>query len=448
MTRYDMVVIGGGNTGLAVANRVATAGRRVVLVDKGPIGGLCSLAGCNPKKVFVRASAVLDEVRRASEHGIEVGNVSIDWERVWRRKHSFTDPVPESTERGLAEKGVDRVRGVARFTSSDALIAADQELRADAFVIATGSTPRRFTVPGAELMKTTDDILELRQPPERMVIVGAGVIAFEFAHVFARVGTLVTILMRSKRALANFDDDFAQLAVEFGRTLGIEFIPDTTVTGVRESNAGLVVEFDSANGGDSREADFVLNAAGRVAAIESLNLQAAGVETWKRGIAVDEFLRSRTNRSVFAGGDVHGVLQLSPVASYEGRVIARNFLEGNVVKADYATVPQAIYTTPPLAAVGLTESAARSKGIDVDVRSSDMKSWKVYAIAGEPVAHAKVIAERNSGRIIGAQLFGAGAEDNIHIFALAMRCGITAADLKEAVYAYPTFAGTIQSAVP
>ncbi|GAC1430439.1 MAG: NAD(P)/FAD-dependent oxidoreductase [Thermoanaerobaculia bacterium] len=448
MTRYNMVVIGGGNTGLAAANRVAAAGRRVALVDKGPIGGLCSLAGCNPKKVFVRASEALDHVRRAAEHGIDVGKVSIDWERVWRRKHSFTDPVPESTERGLADKGVTRLHGFARFTSPDTLVAEGEELRADAFVIATGSTPRRLSVPGGELAKTTDDILEVRQPPERMVIIGAGVVAFEFAHVFVRVGTRVTILMRTRRALAGFDDDFAQLAVDFARTIGIEIIADSNIARLRESAGAVIVEYNSGNGAELREADFVLNAAGRVAAIEGLDLQAGGIETWKRGVAVDEFLRSRTNRRVFAGGDVHGILQLSPVASYEGRVIARNFLEGDVLKADYGTVPQAIYTTPPLASVGLTEGEARAAGLAVDVRMSDMKSWKVYAIAGEPVAHAKVIADRATGRILGAQLFGAGADDNIHFFALAIRCGLTTTDLKDAVYAYPTFASAIGSTVP
>ncbi len=441
-------MIGGGNTGLAVANRVSAAGRRVILIDRGPVGGLCSLAGCNPKKVFVRASEVLDEVRRASEHGIDIGTITIDWERVWRRKHSFTDPVPESTERGLAAKGVARIRGIARFAAPDMLIAADEEVRGGAFVIATGSRPRPLTFEGAELVKTTDDILELRHPPERMVVIGAGVVAFEFSHVFARLGTRVTILMRTSRALAGFDDNFSEHAVQFTKTLGVEFIMDARVTSVNQSNGALRVDFTHADGAASREADFVLNAAGRVAAIAELDLVAAEVETSRRGVVVDEFLRSRTNRRVFAGGDAHGILQLSPVASYEGRVIARNFLEGDVVKADYTTVPQVIYTTPPLATVGLTETEARARDIAIDVATNDMKSWKVYAIAGEEVAWAKVVSERGGGRVLGAQLFGAGAGDNIHFFALAIRCGITSTELKEFVYAYPTFASAIQSAVP
>ena len=129
-------------------------------------------------------------------------------------------------------------------------------------------------------------------------------------------------------------------------------------------------------------------------------------------------------------------------------MIARNFLEGDVVKADYRVVPQAIYTTPPLATVGWTETEARQSGRNVKVRMSDMKSWKVYAIAGEPVAWAKVVVDAETDRVLGAQLFGAGAADNIHVFALAIRTGLTAADLREAVYAYPTFASAIQSAVP
>ncbi len=447
MKQFDLVVIGGGNTGLTVANRVSLAGRRVALVDKGPVGGLCSLAGCNPKKVFVRASEVLDEVRRAAEHGVDVSNIAVDWERVWRRKHSFTDPVPESTEQGLAQKGVERIRGVARFITPDILIGADEELRADAFVIATGSTPRRLTFPGAELTRTTDDILELRRPPERMVIVGAGVVAFEFAHVFARLGTQVTILMRSHRALGGFDDDFVEHAVEFTKTLGVEFIPETKVTAVRESNGAMRVDFACPGCSHWREADFVLNAAGRVPAIDELDLPAAHVETWRRGVLVNDYLRSTTNRRIFAGGDAHGLLQLSPVASYDGRIIARNFLEGDVATVDYSSVPQAIYTTPPLATVGLTETEARQRGLTVKVSVNNMKSWKVYAIAGEPVAWAKIVADASSGRILGAQLFGAGAGDTIHIYALAIRCALTTNDLSEMVYAYPTFASTTQSAV-
>ncbi|HYS54626.1 MAG TPA: NAD(P)/FAD-dependent oxidoreductase [Thermoanaerobaculia bacterium] len=444
--QVDMVVIGGGNAGLSAAYRVARAGKRVVLVDKGPVGGLCSLAGCNPKKVFVRASEVLETVRESGKHGVNVGKISVDWETVWKRKHAFTDPVPEWTEKSLADAGVQRVRAVARFLDQQTIAAGDDQWQAEGFVIATGSHPRRLQIPGAELLKTSNDVLELRKPPARMVVIGSGVVAFEFSHVFARLGTKVTMLMRGRGGLTGFDDNFAELALEFTREhLGVEFMPMTDLTAIHKDGNAYRVEC-ACNGREVvREADFVLNAAGRDAAVEDLNLAAANVETSQRGVVVDNFLRSKTNRRVFAGGDAHGIRQLSPVASYEGRVIAQNFLQGDVRQVDYTTVPQSIFTTPPLASVGLTETIAREMGRDITVHTADMSQWTVYAIAGEPIARAQVVAEKKTRKVLGAQLFGAAASENIHLFALAIQCGLTIDHLAEMVYAYPTFASTIQS---
>lgn len=448
MANYDLVVIGGGNTGLSAAYRVARAGKKVALVDKGPVGGLCSLAGCNPKKVFVRATEVLDEIRRAGEHGIRTGPVSIDWSRVWERKKSFTDPVPGQTEESLQKRGIDLIRGEARFVSTDALAVGDRTLGAAGFVVATGSHPRRLRFPGAELAKTSDDVLELQEPPKRMVIVGAGVVAFEFGQVFARLGTMVTMLSRRGRALAGFDEDFIENVVKFTETLRVEFLKETEVQSVVQTESGLRIELSASGERRAIEADFVLNSAGRVAAVESLDLPRAGVEASEKGVVVDDYLRSPGNRRVFAGGDAHGVRQLSPVASYEGRVIARNFLEGDVEEVDYSRIPRAVYTVPPLASVGLTEEEARRAGKAIDVAANDMTSWKVYAIAGEALAGAKVVTERGTGQILGAQLLGAGAAENIHVFALAMHAGITAEHFKRMVFAYPTFASALESTLP
>ena len=448
MSAFDFVVIGGGNTGLAAANAVARAGRKVALVDRGPLGGLCSLAGCNPKKVFVRAVEVLDEVRRAGEHGVATGEVSIDWSRVWARKHSFTDPVPERTEESLRKRGIEIVRGVARFAAPDAIEVEGRPIAAQGFAVATGSRPRPLEFPGADLVRTSDDALELRQPPKRMVVIGAGVVAFEFAHVFSRLGTAVTMLIRGDRALSEFDRDFIAPVADFTRSLGVAFVEGAEVARVTAREGALAVEAKTGGGPRTIPADFVLNAAGRVAALDDLDLGKAGVARDAHGIAVDEFLRSPGNRRVFAGGDAHGRFQLSPVASYEGRVIARNFLEGDVERADYTTVPRAVFTVPPLALAGLTEEAARKKGTRVAVAANDMKEWKVYAIAGEPQARAKVVADAGTGRILGAQLFGPAAGELIQIFAMALRYRVTVEEFRSMVFAYPTFASALESALP
>jgi glutathione reductase (NADPH) len=448
MRDFDLIVIGGGNTGQAAAHAVARAGRKVALVDRGPVGGLCSLAGCNPKKVFVRATEVLQEVRDAEAHGIHVEGVRMDWQRVWERKRSFTDPVPEQTEKSLAKSGVELIRGEARFVSPEVLRAGQTELRAQAFVIATGSHPRRLTFPGAEYLKISDDVLELREPPRRMVMVGAGVVASEFSHVFARLGTKVTMVMRTKRSLANYDDDFVAPLVRYSRDkLGIEFLTDSDVESVEKTGEELRVHIRTADGSITRDADFVLNAAGRVPSIEALALENAGVKVGPKGVLVDSFLRSTTNRRVFAGGDAHGKWQLSPIASYEGRLITRNFLEGDVQPADYSAIPHAVYTVPPLAAVGLTEAEAQEAGREVVVKKNEMTRWTVYAIAGAHLAFAKVLLDSSSGLIVGAQLLGDGAAEDIHLFALAIRAGIPAAELSEMVYAYPTFASAISHLV-
>ncbi|MEX1243179.1 MAG: NAD(P)/FAD-dependent oxidoreductase [Thermoanaerobaculia bacterium] len=445
MANYDFVVIGGGNTGLSAAYRVARAGKKVALVDKGPVGGLCSLAGCNPKKVFVRATEVLDEIRRAGEHGIRTGPVSIDWSRVLERKKSFTDPVPGQTEESLQKRGIDRIRAEARFLGPDALAAGDRVLQAEGFVVATGSHPRRLAFPGANLVKTSDDVLELQEPPKRMVIVGAGVVAFEFGQVFARLGTKVTMLMRHGRALAGFDEDFIENVVKFTEDLGVEFLKETEVHSVVQTESGLRIELSAGGKRRAIEADFVLNSAGRVAAVESLDLLKAGVVASEKGVVVDDYLRSPGNRRIFAGGDAHGTRQLSPVASYEGRVIARNFLEGDVEEVNYSTIPRAVFTVPPLASVGMTEEEARKAGRATEVAVNDMTNWKVYAIAGEAIARAKLVTEKGTGQILGAQLWAAGAAENIHIFALAMHAGITAEHFKRLVFAYPTFASALES---
>ena len=443
-SRYDFIAIGGGNTGLAASYRIAAAGRQVALVDRGPVGGLCGLAGCNPKKVLVRATEVLDEVRHAGQHGIDAPVRGVDWGRVIARKRTFTDPVPADTEAGLAKAGVELIGGEARFVSPEKIAVDGREISAEGFVIGTGSKPRPLAFPGADLVAITDDILNHPRPPENLVILGAGVVAFEFGQVFARLGSHVTFLMPSDRPLRGADETLVDALVAYSReALRIEFVAHARVRAVTASQARFFVEVEIGATERVFEADFVLNGAGRVANLEALNLSAAGVAADKKGVVVDAYLRSPGNRRVFAGGDAHGRRQLSPVASYEGRVVAKNFLEGDVQEVTYDAIPQAVYTVPPLAWVGKTEAEARQAGLKVKVNDFDMETWKIYAIAGEKPARIKLVMQEGSRRILGAHLYGAGAGELINIFAMAIRFNLTAADLEKMVWAYPTFCSVL-----
>jgi glutathione reductase (NADPH) len=444
MKHYDFVAIGGGNAGLTAAAKIAGAGHKTALIDKGAVGGLCSLNGCNPKKVFVRATELLNEIRRAAKFGVEVAEPQVNWARVMERKESFTNPVTAQTEASLKEQGIDLIQGSPQFVSRNALAINGEEIEAGAFVIATGSYPRPLQFTGAELTKTSNDILGLGEIPKRLVIIGAGVVAFEFGQVFARLGSQVTMLVRGERALAGEDEDMVDALVEFSKALGINIITKAAPVSLITESGALLLQFEAGGSSESLAADFVLNAAGRIPSIETLALDKAEVETTRRGIVVNDFLRSRSNPHIFAAGDAQGRLQLSPVASYEGRVVARNFLEDDVERADYEAIPRAIYTIPPLASVGLTEAEAQKRGLDVTVTKSDMTNWKVNAIieGGEP-ARAKIITEKASGRIVGAHLWGANAGDNINLFALAIKHKIAADDIKNMVFAYPTLASAL-----
>ncbi len=444
MKRYDFVAIGGGNAGLTAASKVAGAGHKTALIDKGAVGGLCSLNGCNPKKVLVRATEILNEIRRAATFGVEVAEPGVNWSRVMERKESFTSPVTPQTEASLKEAGIDLIQGSPQFIASNALEINGEEIEANTFVIATGSYPRPLEFVGAELAKTSNDILALREIPRNLVIIGAGVVAFEFGQVFARLGSRVTLLVRGDRALPGEDEDLVDALVEFSKTLGIKIITQATPRSIVQRRAELVIEFKADGKAESLAADFILNAAGRIPSIDTLALDKAKVETTNRGIVVTDFLRSKTNPNIFAAGDAQGRLQLSPVASYEGRVVAKNFLEGDTERADYEAIPRAIFTIPPLASVGLTEAEARKRGLDVNVTNSNMTDWKVNAIieGGEP-ARAKVITEKSSGHIIGAHIWCANAGENINFFALAIKHKIPADEIKNMVFAYPTLASAL-----
>jgi glutathione reductase (NADPH) len=431
---YDFIALGGGNAGLGASKGVRAAGKKVALIDPMPIGGLCGLRGCNPKKVLVRATEVLHIVKEAGEHGIGPIDAPIDWRAVIERKQRFTDPVTPRTEKSLRDAGIDYIRAAPRFIAPDRLDVEGRTLSFDGLAIATGSAPRRLSFPGAQYVSSSDDLLELETIPRHLVIIGAGVVGFEFAHVFARLGSSVHMLVRGREILKGREADLVSRLVQHTRTLGVTFHEEVEVQAVTEKQGAYEVELSNTT---CLAADFVLNASGRPANLEGLALEKANVKYNAHGIEVTDYLRSPGDPRVFAGGDAHGKRELSPVASYEGAIIAHNFLHGDERRADYSAIPSAIFTIPPFASVGVTEDAAR-KERDIDVAAQDMSEWLVFAIAGEKPAHGKVIFEKSTGRVLGAHLFGPAADEHIHVFAMAMRYGITRQQLREMIYVYPS----------
>lgn len=436
----DLVVIGTGAGGSSPASRCGEAGWRVAVVDDQPYGGTCAVRGCDPKKVLVGAADLVAWHRRMAGHGV-AADARMEWPALMRFKRTFTDPVPASREAAFQKAGIATYHGAARFIGEDCLMVPGRELEARHFVIASGADPKRLDIPGEEHLRTSTDFLELDQLPKRIALVGAGYIAFEFAHIARRAGAEIVMLGREK-ALAQFDQDLVQRLVAHTRTLGVDVRLNAPATAIEACGGGYRVHFGGPSGDEALEADLVVHAAGRVPKTRELDLGTAKVRTDARGaVEVNEHLQSMSNPRIYATGDATlppGSLSLTPVATHEGLVVTSNLLHGNQKKPDYRGIPSVVFTIPPLAAVGLTEAQALRQGLDVRVKREDTSQWYSNRRVNESCAMFKTIVENGSDRILGAHLLGPHADEVINLFALAIRHGLTATDLKHQIYAYPT----------
>lgn len=363
-TTVDMIVIGTGSAAQNVAYTCRASGWSVAVVDSRPFGGTCQLRGCDPKKVLVGVAELVDWSRRLQDKGISAPGLSIKWPDMMRFKRTFTDPVPEQTEHSFAEAGITVRHGRARFVDRTAVRVGDDTLVGHHVVIATGARHASLGIPGEEYLTTSTQFLELDNLPPRVVFVGGGYIAFEFAHIAARAGAGVQILHRGARPLNKFDPDLVSQLVQATRDLGVEVQLNTAVTAIERRGDHVLVHAQTGVQEHTIEADLVIHAAGRVPEIDDLELEQAGIARQKDGVSVNAYLQSVTNPAVYAAGDsvASGGFPLTPVAGMQGDIVARNLLEGNQHTPNYTGIPSVVFTTPPLARVGLDEEAAHAQG--------------------------------------------------------------------------------------
>jgi glutathione reductase (NADPH) len=440
---YQLVVIGTGTAAMVAAMRVRAAGWSVAMIDFRPFGGTCALRGCDPKKMLVSGATAVDHARRMHGKGI-AGDVRIDWPALMAFKRSFTDPIPEKHEERYAAKGIDTYHGRARFTGRNGLTVDGEALEAEHVLIAAGAEPVKLGIAGEEHLIANEEFLNLEQLPRRIVLVGGGYIAAEFSHIAARAGTQVTIFQHGERMLKHFDPDLVGWLMEKFQALGINVVTGATVQAIERTASGYRVRSTSARGEIAAEADTVVHAAGRAPALESLDLDTAGISHEHGRLKLNEYLQSVSNPAVYAAGDAAQMgPPLTPVSSHDAKVVAANLLEGNRHKPDYAGVPSVAFTIPPIAAVGLSEAQAREQGIKFRVKSEKASGWFTALQAAEPTYGFKVLVDEATDRIVGAHLVGPHADEVINLFALAIRQGVTASQIKTTIFAYPTGASDI-----
>ncbi len=448
-TPVDVIVLGTGEAAQTVAYTCREAGWSVAVVDSRPFGGTCQLRGCDPKKVLVGVAELADWSRRMQGKGVSAPGLSLTWSEMIRFKRTFTDPRPVQNEQGFAEAGITARHGRAHFVDRTSIQVGEDTFVGRHVVIATGARHATLGIPGEEHLTTSTQFLELDELPRRIVFVGGGYIAFEFAHIAARAGAQVQVLHRGSRPLKQFDPDLVSMLVQATRELGIEVHLRTQVEAIERQGNTLRVHAQTDRQEQTVEADLVVHAAGRVPEIDDLDLAAAGVTREQDGVSVNDYLQSVSNPAVYAAGDAvaSGGFPLTPVAGMQGGIVASNLLEGNRQTPNYSGIPSVVFTTPPLARVGMTEEEAHAHGLHFRTRHEDTSGWYSSRRVALPHTGYKVLVEESTERILGAHLLGLHAEEVINLFALAIRAGLRASDLRSMVYAYPTSASDVSSMV-
>jgi glutathione reductase (NADPH) len=440
METYDLIVVGTGEGGSGVATRCAKTGWRVAVIDDEPYGGTCALRGCDPKKVLVGLSDLVDWHRRMTGLGVG-GDVRLDWRALMRFKRTFTESVPQKKEQAYQNLGIATYHGAGRFSAPDRFSVEGKTLESRFFLIASGAKPASLGIEGEEFLGTSTDFLDLDSLPARIALIGAGYIAFEFAHIAARAGAKVVMFGRG-RPLKAFDSDLVARLIEHTRKLNIDIRLESPVRTVEPRGSEFRVTFLGAAGPGEISADLVVHAGGRVPKTHELDLGSANVATDHRGgVKVNSWLQSVTNPKVYAAGDCAaslGAVPLTPVAAHQSAIVASNLLHGNTKSPDYRAIPSVVFTTPALASVGLTEEQALARGEKVRVKCEDTGKWFSSRSVCQPTSMYKTLTDETTGRIVGAHLLGPRAEELINLFALAIRHEVSATDLAHGIFAYPT----------
>lgn len=444
---FDVFVIGTGSAGKQVAKRCVKAGMKVAIADNREYGGTCSNRGCDPKKVLLNASEIIARTADMAQVGV-TDVAAINWQALQQFKEKFVSAIPVGTEEDLEALGITMYHQSPQFIEDGLLIVEGKKVTADKVVIATGLIPRPLHFQGGDLFKTSDDFLALPELPESIIFIGGGYIAMEFAHIAARCGVAVTIIERGERILDRFDEAITGHLQEVSKELGITFIFNATVKKATLLKKNTRVFYEQ--GGEEKEAKaaLIFNTAGRVPSIAMLDLEKAQVETTVRGIKVNTFLQSVSNPNVYACGDVadSGSLPLTPLSSLEGHHVGVQLVDGRHKEFTFPTIPTAVYTSPQLARVGLSETEAKEQGIDYTVQEEHVPNWfSVKRLHSKNYCYKTL--KSTDDKILGAEILAPEASEMINLFAMAIQQELTATAFKNIIFAYPTFASDTQSMV-
>ncbi|MEM6676417.1 MAG: glutathione-disulfide reductase [Pseudomonadota bacterium] len=435
---YDLFVIGGGSGGVRAARLTAASGFKVGIAEEYRFGGTCVIRGCVPKKLMVYASTYAEHFEDAAGFGWDVGPRSHDWSKLREAKEREITRLE-----GLYAKNVEKAGGDTfplRATVVDphtVMLADGRQFSAKHILIATGGAPRVPEFPGHEHAITSNEIFDLDAMPKRILILGGGYIACEFAGIMNGLGSAVTLAYRGPRILRTFDNDLSDHIAEEMVKKGIDLRLNANIVSIEKTNEGLLATLSD---GSTVTADVVLAALGRQPATGGLGLETVGVELAPNGaVRVDDYSQSSVP-SIYAVGDVTSRMELTPVAIREGVAFHETVFKGNPTKPDHALVATAIFTQPEVGTIGISEQVARAEGRDIEIYRARFRPM-VHTLSGrDEKMLMKLIVDRTARTVLGVHISGHGAGEMIQMAAVAIKMGATKEDFDRTVAVHPTAA--------
>ena len=445
MTHYDLIVLGSGSAARdAAAKAVQQCDASVALVESTRWGGSCPNVACKPTKAYLGVAELFHDVNHlAGKLGIDVGPARLDLTRVKARKDSLKKG-DAKWKQDLQEAGFDNYEGEAELVGRGAVRVGDAELSAERILIATGSRTAVPPIEGIDDIDWIDHVsaLELTELPESLLVLGGGPVGLEFAQIFARFGSRVTVVQMADRISPRCDEQAsAVLHTALEEDDGIEFVLSSTVTSVRRDGDEVV----AAVGSEEIRVAKLLLASGRAPNVEALHVDELGIEHDRAGILVDEFMRTSVG-GIWAAGDVTGRYQFTPIAQYQARIAIGDMFGLEPTPADYSVLPTSIFTEPELASVGLTEQEARDQGIEHDVVVHDIKHVQRSSYKEQKRGLYKIVYETVTGRVLGLHVVAPNGGDIVNGFSLGLRLGATVEDLAAMHHVFPTFAEGVKAA--
>ena len=436
---YDLFTIGAGSGGVRASRVAAAHGAKVAVAEEFRVGGTCVIRGCVPKKMLVYGAHFAEDLKDAQSFGWATEGCTFDWRTLRDNVLGEVDRLNGLYRQTLENHGVEIIEQRATVTGPNEVTLADGTKKTARFIlIATGARPHVPSCPGHELGITSNDAFHLEAVPKRILIAGAGYIANEFAGIFNEFGSKVTLINRSDQLLRGYDESMRDRLLQISTFKGIQFRFNAEFRGIRKNDDGSLTV--SMTNHDDIEVDCVMFATGRLPNTEGLGLEQLGVELTERGaVKVDQYSQSTVD-SIYAVGDVTDRIQLTPVAIREGQAFADTAFGDKPTRVDYTCVPNAVFSHPPIAGVGMTEGEARNKLGVIKVYQSDFRPMKNVLAGRNERSLYKIVCEGENETIVGIHMIGPDAPEIMQAAAVAVKAGLTKADFDATVAIHPTMA--------